>query len=181
VTVLRKLAAALVLVGLCLPYACDVRPITGAWESPADAVTLGIPVLAALLYVLQEFLPPLAAAIDRHGRVVHGALRAVFLLLAGAYLLSAIQEKAGADDRLGVAGALLLTGAVLVWQQGRGTKAQRVPLLLLAVLGMPVAHVLVIVGAELQFGGWMVTAGWVLAVIEEVRLLRATPPVVHSG
>lgn len=178
---LRKIAAALVLVGLCLPYACDVRPITGVWDSLVDAGMLGIPVLAALLYVLREFLPPLAAALERRGPAVHGALRAVFLLVAGAFLFSAIQEKADAGDRIGVAVALLLTGTLLVWQQGRGTKAQRVPLLLLAILGLPVIDVLVILKLDLEAGGWMVTAGWALAVVEEFRLLRVTPLIAHGG
>lgn len=177
---LRKLAAALLLVGLCLPYACDVRPITGVWDSKASAVMLGIPVLAALLYVLQELLPSLAAAIERRGPAIHGVVRALFLLLAGAYLLSAIQNGADAGTRLGVAAALLVTGGVLVWQQGRGTKAQRVPLLLLGVLGIPVVDMLVRVELDLKVGGWLLTAGWVLAVIEESRLLQATPPIVHG-
>jgi hypothetical protein len=102
---LRKLAAALVLAGLCLPYACDVRPLTGVWDSGANAAMLGVPVLAALLYVLQEFLPPLAAVIERRGPAAHGALRAIFLLFAGAHILAAIQEDADTGDRLGVARA----------------------------------------------------------------------------
>ena len=127
---LRKLAAALVLVGLCLPYACDERPLTGVWGSAGQAGMLGIPVMAALLYVLCELLPPIAGAVDRHGPAIHGVLRAVFLLLAGAYLVNAIQGGSGAAQRLGTAAALLVTGGLLVWQQGRGTRAQRVPLLL---------------------------------------------------
>jgi hypothetical protein len=177
---LRKLAAALVLAGLCLPYACDVRPLTGVWDSGANAAMLGVPVLAALLYVLQEFLPPLAAVIERRGPAAHGALRAIFLLFAGAHILDAIQEDADTGDRLGVAAALLVTGAVLVWQQGRGTKAQRVPLLLLGILGWPVVRLLVVLELDLQIGGWLITAGWGLAVLEEMRLLRATPPIAHG-
>lgn len=69
---------------------------------------------------------------------------------------------------------------MLVWQQGRGTKAQRVPLLLLGVLGIPVVDMLVRVELDLKVGGWLLTAGWVLAVIEESRLLQATPPIVHG-
>ena len=178
---LRKLAAALVLAGLCLPYACDVRPLTGVWDSAANAGVLGIPVLAALLYALQELLPPLAGAIARRGSAVHGAVRALFLLLAVAYLIEGIQEEAGAAERLGIAAALFVTGALLVWQQGRGTRAQRVPLLLLAILGLPVVDLLVGLEFDLQIGGWLVTAGWALAAIEESRLLRATPPIGHGG
>lgn len=178
---LRKLAAALVLVGLCLPYACDERPLTGVWGSAGQAGMLGIPVMAALLYVLCELLPPIAGAVDRHGPAIHGVLRAVFLLLAGAYLVNAIQGGSGAAQRLGTAAALLVTGGLLVWQQGRGTRAQRVPLLLLAILGIAVIELPVVLDFDLQTGGWLITAGWALAVLEEMRLLRATPPMVHGG
>lgn len=177
---LRKLAAVLVLVGLCLPFGCDVRPIIGVWDSAASAVMLGIPVVAAVLYVLQELLPPLAAAMERGGPALHGALRTVFLLLAGAYLLSAIQDGADPRDRLGVAAALVVTGSVLVWHQGRGTKAQRVPLLLLGILGLAAVDMLVRLELDLQPGGWVLTGGWALAVIEESRLLRAMSPIVHG-
>jgi hypothetical protein len=179
--VLRKLAAALVLAGLCLPYACDVRPVTGVWDSgAANAGMLGIPVLAAVLYVLHEFVPPLAAGIERHGPAVHGVLRAVFLLLAGAFLVRAIQAGSDAPQRLGTAAALLVTGGVLAWPQGRGTRAQRVPLVLLAILGIPVIALPVVLDFDLQTGGWLFTAGWGLAVLEEMRLLRATPPIVRG-
>lgn len=178
---LRKLAAALVLAGLCLPYACDVRPVAGVWDSAAHVGLLGVPVLAALLYVLGELVPPFAGALERHGPAAHGVLRAVFLLLASAYLVSAIQGEAGAPQRLGTAAALLVTGGLLVWQQGRGTKGQRVPLLLLAILGIPVVQLPVVLEFDLKTGGWLVTAGWALAVLEEMRLLRATPPIVHGG
>ncbi len=178
---LRKLAAALVLVGLCLPYACDVRPLTGVWDSAANAGMLGIPVLAAVLYVLHEFLPSLAATIERRGPAVHGVLRAVYLLLAAAFLVRAIQDGSDAPQRLGTAAALLVTGGVLAWQQGRGTRAQRVPLLLLAILGIAVIELPVVLDFDLKTGGWLITAGWALAVLEEMRLLRATPPIVHGG
>ena len=178
---LRKLAAALVLVGLCLPYACDVRPVTDVWDSAAHAGMLGVPVLAALLYVLGELVPAATGALERHGPAVHGVLRAVFFLLAGACVVSAIQNGSGAPQRLGTAAAVLVTGGLLVWQQGRGTKAQRVPLLLLAILGIPVVQLPIVLEFELKTGGWLVTAGWALAALEEMRLLRATPPMVHGG
>jgi len=178
---LRKLAAALVLAGLCLPYACDVRPVTGVWDSAAHAGVLGVPVLAALLYVLCELVPPGAGVLERHGPAVHGVLRAVFFLLAGGYVVSAIEGGSSAPQRLGTAAAVLVTGGLLVWQQGRGTRAQRVPLLLLAILGIPVVQLPIVLDFDLKTGGWLVTAGWALAVLEEMRLLRATPPIVHGG
>ncbi len=179
---LRKLAAVLVLVGLGLPYAGDVRPVTDAWQgSAADVLRLAVPLLAATLYGLRELAAPIAAALERGGPTVHGALRATYLVLAGGFLLAVLGQDTPKSERLGVAVALLVTGVLLVWQQGRGTKAQRVPLLLLAIVGLPALVFPVATRFGLQVGGWLVTGGWVLGIIEEVRLLRATPPVVRGG
>jgi hypothetical protein len=169
-------------VGLCLPYACDVRPVTDVWRgSPASVLPLAVPLVAAVLWGLLELAPPVAAGLERRGAAWHGALRAVYLLLAGAYLVRALGPQASGPERLGVAAALLVTGGLLVWQQGRGTKAQRVPLLLLAIAGIPVVVYPVATEFALQVGGWLVTAGWALGVMEEARLLAATPPVVRGG
>lgn len=179
---LRKLAALVVLTGLCLPYACDVRPVTDVWQGPpVDVLPLAVPLVAAVLWGLRELLPPVAAAMERGGAAWHGALRGIYLLLAGAYLVKAIGQQASAPERLGVAAALLVTGVLLAWPQGRGTKAQRVPLLLLAIVGLPVVLYPVAVELELAAGGWLVTAGWALGVIEELRLLAATPPAARAG
>jgi len=177
---LRKLAAAVVLAGLCLPYACDSRAITSVWGSVPEAAMFGVPLLAAVAYALLEFLPPAAAGVERRGAVAFATLRAVYVVLAGAYLIGALRQSAAATDRLGAAVALLVTGALVVWQQGKGTKAQRVPLYLLVILGLAVVDLLVWTRLELQIGGWMVTGGWALATIEETRLLRAMPAAVHG-
>jgi uncharacterized protein (DUF983 family) len=178
---LLKLAAAVVLTGLCLPYAGDVRPVAGIWGSPASAALLGVPMLAAVLYVFRELVPPVARAFDGHGPAAHGVLRVTFIVLAATVLLKAIQADATPSQRLGIAVALLLAGGVLAWQQGRGTTAQRVPLLLLAIVGIPVVGLAVVRQFELQPGGWILTGGWALAVLEEMRLLRATPAIGHGG
>lgn len=172
---LRKLAAAVVVLGLCLPYACDVRPIVGVWDDVPTAMMLGVPLIAAFVYALQEFLPAVAAAIERRGPATLAVLRVVYLLLAAAYLVSAVQQSASTEDRLSVAAAILVTGVILVWQRGRGTTAQRVPLHLLAILGLAVVDVLVGVQFDVQLGGWLVTGGWALALLLEMRLLAAMP------
>jgi hypothetical protein len=56
-----------------------------------------------------------------------------------------------------------------------------VPLLLLAIVGIPVVGLAVVRQFELQPGGWILTGGWALAVLEEMRLLRATPPIGHGA
>jgi len=172
---LRKLAAVVVLVGLCLPYACDSRAITSVWGTVPDAVMFGIPVLAAVCYGVLRLVPAVTMGVGRVGPPLFALLRVLYILLAGAYLLSAVRQAASATERVGVALALLVTGVVLVWQGGKGTTAQRVPLLLLAILGLAVVDLLVLTQLELQAGGWLVTAGWILAVLEEGRLLRAMP------
>ncbi len=137
----------------------------------------GIPVLAAVCYGILRLLPAATRGVDGVGPLLFVLLRGLYVLLAGTYLLSAIRQTAPATERLGVALALLVTGVVLVWQRGKGTSAQRVPLLLLAILGLAVVDVLVLTQLELQVGGWLVTAGWMLAVLEEGRLLRVMPRV----
>lgn len=174
---LRKLAAAVVLVGLCLPYACDSRAITSVWETVPDVAMFGVPVLAAVFYGALRLLPPVTRGVDRAGPALFMSLRGLYVLLAAAYLVGAIRQTATATERLGVALALLVTGVALVWQRGKGTTAQRVPLVLLAILGLPIVDVLVLTELELQTGGWLVTAGWILAVLEEGRLLHAMPRV----
>lgn len=178
---LRKLAAAVMLVGLSLPYACDVRPVVGVWDDVPSALLFGVPLLAVVLYALLTLAPPVARALQSKGPAWHGVLRAVFFVLAGGYLLRAVRQDASSEDRLGVAAALLVAGVMLVWHQGRGTKADRLPLLLLAIVTIPVVDLLVWSQLDLQVGGWLVSAGWALAVVEEVRLLRVTPSIVHGG
>lgn len=178
---LKKLAAALLAVGLVLPYGCGVRPITGAWDGIEPSILIGIPVLVTIAYVLHTFLPPLARFHERNGPALHGLFRVVYFLMAGMYLRETIE---GGDDPwfLGVA-ALAVTGAILYWSQGRGTKAQRLPLLLLMVVGIPAVYYGLsgLRTGDLQYGGWLVTAGWLLAVVAEVDGLRSAPRVSHGG
>jgi hypothetical protein len=177
---LKKLAAALLAVGLVLPYGCGVRPLTGAWDGIEPVFLVGIPVLVTIAYVLHTFVPPLARFHERNGPFLHGVFRVVYFVLAGMYLLETIKG----DDPwfLGVA-ALVTTGAILYWSQGRGTKAQRLPLLLLIVVGLPAVYYCLsaLRTGDLQYGGWLLTAGWLLAVGAEVDGLRAAPLVSHGG
>ena len=181
---LKKFAAVLLLAGLGLPYGCDARPITVLWTSWSDPGTLfalGIPVLAALAYGLHSLLPPLARFHERHGAGLHGILRAMFFLLAGAYLTSGLEGKG--DDFPFWLIALLFSGGLLYWQQQRGTKAQRLPLLLLTIVGVPAVYygTALLGKGGLQYGGWVFTVGYVAAVAAEVLGLRGTQPVTHGG
>ena len=180
---LKKLAAALLAVGLVLPYGCGVRPLIGAWDGIEPTFLVGIPVLVTIAYVLHTFVPALARFHERNGPFLHGVFRVVYFMLAG---MSRPQPIAGGegDDPwfLGVA-ALVVTGAILYWSQGRATKAQRLPLLLLMVVGIPAVYYCLsgLRTADLQYGGWLFTVGWLLAVGAEVNGLRGAPQVSHGG
>lgn len=180
---LKRFSALLLAVGLCLPYGCGIRPITGAWQNLPTVVLLGVPVLATLIYVLHTLVPTLAAFHERHARTLHGLFRVVYYALLGVYLAFAVTRRQNWPGRIDVAAALVVTGVLAVWPQHRGTSGARLPLLLLTVVGVPAVACLVGVLREggLQVGGWVFTAGWVLAVIAEAQVLAASPPAAHSG
>jgi hypothetical protein len=90
---LKRLAALLLLVGLCLPYGCDVRPITGVWHDLASILFLGIPVITTVIYCLHTLLPPLAAFDDRNAAVLHAVFRVVYFGLVGGYLAFAVKHR----------------------------------------------------------------------------------------
>ena len=180
---LNRLAALLLLVGLCLPYAGDVRPITGVWHDLPSILFLGIPVIAGVIYGLHTLVPPLAAFHERNGAALHTIFRVVYFGLVGGYLAFAVTKRQDQPGLIETAVALVVTGTLVVWKQRRGTKAVRLPMLLLAVVGVPdVAYLAALLGSGgVQAGAWVLTAGWVLGVLSEVRTLAVAPIVVHSG
>src|SRR6266550_1208801 len=180
---LRRIGAALVAVGLFLPYSPDVRVIASVWHNAAEVLFQGLPVLLAFVYVLHTFAPPLARFHQRHGQGLHGALRMVYFVLAGAYLATATAGRADWPALGPVLAALVVTGGLLYWGQGRGSKAERFPLLLLIAGGVPtVAYFIETLRAgALAYGGWAFTAGYVLAVVGEVQASRAAPKIGHGG
>jgi hypothetical protein len=175
---LKKVAALILLVGLCLPYGCDIRPITGVWHDVPTILLLGLPVLATVIYVLHTLLPILAAFHERHARTLHGIFRVVYFVLVGGYLAFAVTKRDGWPGLIETAIALVVTGVLAVWQQHRGTAAARLPLLLLTVAGVPEVAYLVgfLRDGSLQIGGWVFSGGWVVAVIAEAMVLSASPP-----
>jgi hypothetical protein len=179
----RKLAALALLVGLCLPYACTVRPITGVWHDFPSILFVGMPVIAALIYGLHTLLPLLARFHDRHARTLYAVFRIVYFGLAGGYLAFAVTKRQNWPGPIETAVALVVTGVLFVWQQDRGTRSVRLPLLLLTVVGVPAVAFLVgfLRSGDLQIGGWVLTAGWALAVVAEMQVLSAAPVVAHGG
>jgi hypothetical protein len=180
---LKRLAAILLLVGLCLPYGCDVRPITGVWHDLPSILFLGIPVIATLVYVLHTLVPPLAAFHDRNAAVLHAIFRVIYFGLVGGYLAFAVKHRDDTPGLIDTAIALVVTGLLIVWQERRGTKAARLPLLLLTTVGVAeVAYLAALLpGGDLRIGAWIFTAGWVLGVVAEMQTLAAAPIIAHSG
>lgn len=178
---LKKVAAGLLLLGLLLPYSCNTRPILGAWDDLPTVMMLGIPVILAVAYALVALLPAFVRFQDRHGRELHALGRAVFLALWGAYLYAGL--KGESDGPVVWLTPLVVTGALLVWQQQRGTKTERLQLLRLTIVGLPALLYLVsgLVSGGLQIGAWVVTAGWVLGVVAELETLQRAPKVAHTG
>src|SRR5437763_16320300 len=134
---LKRIGAALVALGLFLPYSPDVRVIASVWHNAAEVLFQGFPVLLAFVYVLHTFAPPLARFHQRHGQGLHGALRMVYFVLAGAYLATATAGRADWPALGPVLAALVITGGLLFWGQGGGSKAERFSLLVMIVGGVP--------------------------------------------
>jgi len=179
---LKKLAAVVLLVGLALPHSCGVRPLVGAWDGIVTAIMFGIPVLVTIAYALHQLVPALARFHERHGAALHGFFRALCLVLLGVYVGAALGDDAEPRARIATAVSFATTSALLFWQQARATKAQRLPLLLLSVVGVAAIYAFVgWVGDGLQPGGWVFTVGWLLAVGAEVNGLRGAAPVTHGG
>src|SRR2546428_12349133 len=163
---LKKIGAVVLAVGLFLPYTPGNRIVTGLFQDIPTILFQGVPVLITIAYVLHSFVPPLAQFHQRHGQGLHGLFRVVFFVLAGAYLgMSLAKEHPGWPLPLHVIVALAVTGALLYWEQGRGTKAERLPLLLLICAGVPtIAYFLdTLRRGELMYGGWVFTAGRIVA------------------
>ncbi|HEV8265866.1 MAG TPA: hypothetical protein VGQ06_13035 [Gemmatimonadales bacterium] len=179
---LKKIAAVILVIGLCLPYSCGVTPLIGVWDGVGAIVMLGIPVLVTIAYALHQLVPALAAFHERHGPALHGFFRAVCLVLLGVHVGAAFDSDTESQARVATGISFVLVGVLLYWQQGRGTKAQRLPLLLLSVVGVAAIFAFVsYVGHGLQYGGWVFTAGWLLAVGAEVDGLRSAAKVEHGG
>ncbi len=179
---LKKLAAVVLLAGLVLHHSCGVSPLIGVWQGLATTIMFGIPVLATIAYALHQLLPALARFHERHGAALHGFFRAVCFVLLGVYVGAALDDDAEQRARIATAVTFVITIALLIWQQRRATKAQRLPLLLLTIVGVGAIDAFVsYVGEGMQYGGWVLTVGWLLAVGAEMSGLRGAAQVAHGG
>lgn len=179
---LKKLAAVVLVAGLVLPHSCGVQPVLGAWDGTLTTLMFGIPVVVTIAYALHQLLPGIARFHERNGAVLHGLFRAVCFVLLGVYIGASLGADAEQRDAIATGVTVVIAAGLLVWQQGRGTKAQRLPLLLLTTVGVAAVFAFArYVGDGLQYGGWVFTAGWLLAVIAEIEGLRGAARVEHGG
>jgi uncharacterized membrane protein YfcA len=175
---MKRIAALALAVGLCTPYSCDVRPVATLWDwdSAVVLILVGIPVLAAIAYVLHTLVPFATRFHARHGVVLHRLLRGLFLLLVAGWLISSALESWDEPDFWALLlPAVAFTCGLFLWSRRRGTEADRLPLLMLAILGLPAIFYFLSEVKSLQYGGWIFSAGYALAVILEARDLRKTP------
>ena len=178
----KKIVAVVLLAGLVLPYSCDTSPILGSWGGGLTAAMFGVPVLVTIAYALHQLLPALARFHERHGAALHGLFRAICLVLFGVYFGALLGEDVDTRDVIAISTSLLVAAALLMWQQGRGTKAQRLPLLLLTIAGLGAVYAFALfVGKGLAYGAWILTAAWLLAAGAEASDLQGAPRVEHGG
>jgi hypothetical protein len=174
----KKIAALALAVGLCTPYSCDVRPVETLWDWDSAAVFLlvGIPILVAAAYVLHTLIPFATRFHERHGAGLHRILRGLFLLLVAGWLISSAVEAWDEPDLwICLLPAVAFTGGLFLWSRRRGAEADRLPLLMLAILGLPAIFYFLSEVKSLQYGGWIFSAGYALAVFAEVRDLIKRP------
>jgi hypothetical protein len=181
---LKKIGAVVLVVGLFLPYSPGIRIIATVWQDASLILFKAVPALITIAYVLHTFVPPLAQFHQKRGQGLHGLFRVVFFVLAGAYLAIALSKARGGWPGPGpTVIALAITGGLLYWGLGRGTKAERLPLLLLTCAGVPtIAYFIDTLRlGGLAYGGWVFTVGYVVAAAAEVQGLRAAPKISHGG
>src|SRR2546426_6752572 len=85
----------------------------------------------------------------------------VYFVLVGAYLATATAERADWPALGPVLAALVVTGGLLYWGQGRGSKTERFPLLLLIAGGGPkiAFFIQTLRAGALAYGGLVFPAG----------------------
>ena len=177
---LRRIAAVLLLVGLCLPYSCDVRPITGVWEDSWAIVTAGIPLVALILWCLDAligFTRRLGAASIRAAR---RALGIVFVAVTGALLYMVLDSR---PSRMVIGlGSVAIAGVFLNVLARRGDRTGRIAPWLLAIAGVSEAAFLSgLFPKDLQAGGWILAAGFALAIAAEWRETAGLPTREGAG
>jgi hypothetical protein len=174
---LKKIAAVLILIGLCTPYSCNVRPIGTLIPRSQDEIGglffYGIPTLAGLAYVAWVFFPGVRAWVRRREAPLRKVLLGLFLLLALGFVAVEADDlrtrtQIDVENWASLALALLWGGGIIAWTRRWGKDADSVPPLLLAVLGIPLIRFFWPPSGR-QYGAWILASGYVLAVLTEAR------------
>lgn len=177
---LQRLGAALLLIGLVLPFAFGARPVVAGWVDWESAVGIGLPVVLAVVYAAVRLVPPLLGALEARGAAVHGAMRFILFMLMGFWVNELIEDDE-TRGRLGTAFSLVVVASVVWWQQRRGTKAQRVPLLVLCCVAIPAVAYYTALFPNVHIGASVVVGGLALAAAGEAAMLRGAPRVPAAG
>ncbi len=177
---LRKIAGALLLIGLCLPYSCDVRPITGVWGNPGSIVAAGIPLVALILWCLDALIGLARRMRPESVRAARRALVIVFIAVTGA-LLYMVLDSRPMQAAIGL-GSVAIAAAFLNLLARRGDRSGRIAPWLLAIAGVSEAAFLSSeLPRNLQPGGWILAAGFALAIAAEWRETPGLPTREGAG
>jgi hypothetical protein len=167
---LKKIAAVLLLIGIATPYSCDVRPVTTLWGDWSGILAAGVPVACIILYALQALAGPLSGLLARARKVLQPLLVVILLVVIGTWITGLLSDENERWPTYAVlAGSCLWGGWLVVRAFGRGRAASAVPLLLLAIVGIPAINYFVWEWGRLKYGAWFLSAGYVLAAVEALR------------
>jgi hypothetical protein len=129
-------------------------------------------------YILHELVPPLGRFHQRNAAALEITLLLLYFVVAGAFVYGAVRSNAFDEGLFNVVG-VVVTLPLLLWALRRGTSADRLPLLMLAVIGT--AGVTFFLSGldtgDLKVGAWVGTAGWLLATILKIAESRGSASV----
>ena len=176
---MKKLASVLLLIGIFTPYSCDVRPIETLWSDDGSGLFFfGVPVLLSIAYAFHNLAPAFARTVGRRAEGLHWWLRLLYFGSLAGWLVMCISD---AYDPLDLLQLAILLSAVFVtlglYLKGRRqvTLAMRIPLLALAIIGLPAVFEFLFEFGKLQYGAWIFSAGYALAVAAELREPKRAP------
>ncbi|MFQ5458688.1 MAG: hypothetical protein ACE5FC_09620, partial [Myxococcota bacterium] len=90
---MKKLAAALLLIGICTPYSCDVRPVEFLWTVEwSELFFVGLPVLLTIAYALHSLVPAFARTVARRTEGLHRWLRLLYFGSLAGWLVMCVSD-----------------------------------------------------------------------------------------
>ncbi len=132
--------------------------------------------LAAVAYCILAFLRAFARLVERRGAAPERLLAGLYAALLAFWWITSVFDGMSREELAWLLLASAFTLGLLVFARRRGAPGARAPLLLLCLLGLPAVLFFLSELKSLQYGGWIFSAGYALAVILEARDLRKKPP-----